>query len=753
LNVEVGESSTLQLDRLVTNPEPTDTLTFNLVSESPLAGVKPSLTGSTLTVTVNPDVPRGTQLPVKVSVDDGHNPPVEAEITVKIVGSRRPLPQAVDDIIPDAVQGASRCVNVTANDMNPFPGKPLVVIGAVIETGAGGTAVPGCAGGAGVTVTPAPTFYGEMVIRYTIRDATGDPTREASARIYLNVRGRPDPPSGLHIDQVGDRQVILSWQPPNNNGAAITTYTVTSTPEAAGYPMRCETTTCVLSGLTNNVTYRFTVTATNGVGTSDPSLPSTEARPDAVPYRLEAPSINFGDKAVTLTWVPRGSPGSPVTSYDLQISPPPPSGQSIINAVGTGYTWTGLSNGTAYQVRVCARNLAVGVCDEDSHWSTFSIEMIPAGLPDPPGTPTWTRLNPVGSEAQVEVCWGEPYENGAPISSYLLRSSAGHTYTVSPTGGQTCRVTTLPTSQTDYTFDVAATNKAGQGGFSNSSAGFRAMTPPGPVTGASAADRDRSCQVTFTGAALNGARSSEVTYKWSTAGASGNFGTNTSGLATGLTNSGVAQTITLWATTTVQGVSQDGPTTTVSCNPYGPPNQPGVTAAKSTDPNSAVVYLTWTAPSPNGRSIVSTQVWVDGNDQGMQAASGSTSANGTWSQNHSIRVRVCDSTGQCAENTTSANANPSPKPPPSVTMWRTNTNCSHGSANCKLLAVKTANFSGNVTCQVVWTSVGLHDGWVPWVQGPDETKSGGQTDWPGLGVGVYAEIVCGGVSSTRVLVQ
>ncbi|MDR0782438.1 MAG: hypothetical protein LBE83_01580, partial [Propionibacteriaceae bacterium] len=36
LNVEVGESGTLQLDRLVTNPEPTDTLTFNLVSESPL---------------------------------------------------------------------------------------------------------------------------------------------------------------------------------------------------------------------------------------------------------------------------------------------------------------------------------------------------------------------------------------------------------------------------------------------------------------------------------------------------------------------------------------------------------------------------------------------------------------------------------------------------------------------------------------------------------------------------------------------
>lgn len=662
LEVEVGEGSTFDLATLVSNVQPTDRLTYSLLEGPSLGGVEASLSGSTLTASAGSNVPSGSESVLRVSVTLGEVE-VEATVTIKIVGTRRPLPQAVDDMIPSSNQGQTVCVPVTSNDTNPFPNDSLTVVSASVETG-DGQAVVGCGGGQGVNVTPAASFLGEMVVRYVIVDVTQDPNRQSTGRIYLNVRGRPSPPTGVHIDQVGDRQVILSWMPADNNGAPLSGYTVSSSPPASGYPLQCPTTTCILNGLTNNVTYRFTVTATNEVGTSDPSMASDEARPDAIPNRLDAPVLAFGNKSLTITWIPRGSPGSPVTSYDLEISPPPPSGQAIVNVTGTSYVWSGLSNGTEYQVMACARNLAPGVCEQASHWSPLSLPQIPAGPPDPPVQPTWTRLNPVGSEGQVEVCWTEPYNNGDRISSYTLTSSSGVTYTVTPTGGRTCRTTTLPSSENGYTFKVAAHNKAGQGQFSVNSDEFRSVIKPGPVSNLSTQDRDKACVVSFSPAALNGAKSSEVTYHWrASSGQSGDFGTSTSGTASGLANSDNAITITVWARTSVQGFSQDGEERSVtSCRPFGPVNKPGATAERPSDRESTKVILGWSRPSWNGRRVtyvmakIDTGSWweTDGLD------SGTISIGDGWGQTHTIWVKACDSEGQCSENSASTTAHSKP---------------------------------------------------------------------------------------------
>src|SRR3546814_1072428 len=64
------------------------------------------------------------------------------------------------------------------------------------------------------------------------------------------------------------------------------------------------------------------------------------------------------------------SPGSPVESFTLEISPAPPSGVTQKTATGNSLVWDGLENGTAYQVRVQAHNRA----PEPSSWSGRSEE-------------------------------------------------------------------------------------------------------------------------------------------------------------------------------------------------------------------------------------------------------------------------------------------------------------------------------------------------------------------------------------------
>src|SRR5690606_17301056 len=157
----------------------------------------------------------------------------------------------------------------------PFPETPLKVLSVNTETGVGTASVEGDR----VQVTPGADFVGTLVLRYTIEDATEDPDRNVDGRIVVTVQGVPAAPGPPQVTSVQDRTVVVSFSAPSNNGAEITHYTVTSTSGSA-YSKRCESTTCTLDGLTNNVEYTFQVVATNRVGDSEPSGPSEVARPD-----------------------------------------------------------------------------------------------------------------------------------------------------------------------------------------------------------------------------------------------------------------------------------------------------------------------------------------------------------------------------------------------------------------------------------------------------------------------------------------
>ncbi len=657
LNVAPGEdASTLDLAALATDPDPDDTLTFDLAGEVP-DGLTAGVDGTVLSVSAATNTPKGTRVALRVTVSDGEAEPAFADIDVTVTASTRELASANDDVIEEADQGATISVPVLENDVNPFPDTPLQVVNAIVETGDADARISGD----NVEVTSASTFVGTVVVRYRVLDATEDADRAVEGRVRITVQGRPDAPGKPTVSSVQSRQVVLSWTPPIDNGTPITGYTVTST--AGTYTKQCESTTCTLDGLTNNVEYNFVVTATNRVGTSDPSVPSETARPDVRPETPVPPTLSFGDRSLTVNWTTPATEGSPVESFTLEISPAPPSGVvQKTGLTGNSVVWEGLENGAAYKVRVRAHNRA----PEPSGWSAWSAAEIPAAPPAAPGAPTTSRLEPVGSQAQLQAAWNAPAANGDAISGYQLRVMQGSTVvnTVTVPAGQTTQAVVVPASETDYTFSVRAQNKAGWGEWSPTSAPRRGFTQLAAPTSVSATEGDNRVSVSWTAGDRGGASASEVSYQysvnnggWRTDWVSGGNGSATIG--NGQVNNNGAYTIRIRAVATVDGATYTSPASAPSneVRPYGQIGNPKISASAS----GTTVSWSWSSPAKNGRAVT-TEIKIGGDAWKKVAASGSGSRNVGYSTTLTVRVRT--SAAGSTTTTDSASATTQAKPPP-----------------------------------------------------------------------------------------
>ncbi|MET0303548.1 MAG: Ig-like domain-containing protein, partial [Microbacteriaceae bacterium] len=473
INVAPGEeATTLDLAALTTDPDPEDAGNheYTLV-DGEGQGISAQVDGDRLVVEASSNAKKGTATTLTLRVSDGETEPVEGSVLVQVTASNRSMPAANTDTIAEANQGETITVPVLANDFNPFPETPLEIVSANVETGSGRASVTGDA----VEVTPSADFVGTLVVRYTIQDATEDPDRQATGQIVVTVQGIPDAPGAPTVTSVQDRTVVVSFGAPSNNGAEITKYTVRSV-QGSAYTKDCQSTTCTLDNLTNNVEYVFQVTATNRVGESEPSGSSIVARPDARPDTPNPPTLTFGDKSLQVAWTTPTTPGSPVERFTLEISPAPPSGITQKEVTGNSVTWEGLENGGNYQVRVQAHNRA----PEPSSWSNWSASEVPAGPPLAGAAPTTAELQPVGSQAQMQVNWATPPANGDAIDAYQLEVWQGSTLlrTVSPGASSNSQAIVVPTSESAYTYRIRGHNKAGWGEWSAMSAPRRGVVAP-----------------------------------------------------------------------------------------------------------------------------------------------------------------------------------------------------------------------------------------------------------------------------------
>ena len=189
----------------------------------------------------------------------------------------------------------------------------------------------------------------------------------------------PDAPTDVTAT-AGNAQATVSYTAPSSNGGSeITSYTATSSPDDISATVnQAGNGDITVTGLTNETSYTFTVTATNAIGTSVASAASNSVTPVEL-IVPDAPTIvtaTAGNAQATVSYTaPSSNGGSAITSYTATSSPGDIT--ATVNQAGSGdITVTGLTNETAYTFTVTATN-AIGT----SVASAASNSVTPASAP------------------------------------------------------------------------------------------------------------------------------------------------------------------------------------------------------------------------------------------------------------------------------------------------------------------------------------------------------------------------------------
>lgn len=167
-----------------------------------------------------------------------------------------------------------------------------------------------------------------------------------------------------------------------------------------------------------------------------------------------------GNGTIAVAWTaPSYDGGAPVDSYTVTVETSTGVVDSItVDAAQLTHTFSGLTNGTGYTVRVRADNNVAGTAP-----ATSRTGVIPRTTPDTPTITTVTNLG-VG---QVQVTWTAPFNGGVAIDSYTVSvladtSTSAQALASCTVGGATTTCTIGGLKRGDgYDVSVVAANAAG----------------------------------------------------------------------------------------------------------------------------------------------------------------------------------------------------------------------------------------------------------------------------------------------------
>lgn len=198
---------------------------------------------------------------------------------------------------------------------------------------------------------------------------------------------KPGKPTGAKAT-AGDGAALVEWTAPSDTGGLAPSYTVVATPGN----LSCSTssTSCLISGLTNDTAYTFVVTPANGAGVGTASDATTAVTPKAgivvvpetgtgstqsgngtaqtggggtadntgfgtVPSEPRDVKVVAGWKRATVSWsAPVSNGGQAVQSYEVTATP---GGQKCVTTSETSCVIKGLRAKKSYEFSVVAVNV------------------------------------------------------------------------------------------------------------------------------------------------------------------------------------------------------------------------------------------------------------------------------------------------------------------------------------------------------------------------------------------------------------
>ncbi len=613
LEVQVDRPTNIDLSALVTDPDPGETFRFS-ITRAAEGVVQLRADGATVRATAAPEQAGRTDS-FRYTVTDSAGASATGTVRLTVAAPDAPPPQARADTITTN-QATPVTVDVLANDIDPL-GQGLTVV--AVGASNGGTA---STDGRRVTFSPSSDFFGTTTFQYRIRDGSNLPGRESEAQVRIDVIGRPSAP-GSPSAVAGNATATVNWVAPAANGAPIDDYEI-RIGGGAGQSIG-NTTGYTWTGLNNGEAVQFSVRAHNSAGWGDWSGPSPAVTPDVEPGRPAAPTVQFADSALIVSWNPPANEGSAITNYDLQIG----GGTSAVQRVGAGtsFTWPGLQNGTEYTFMVRAVN-AKG----EGEWSSASAPEHPLRAPSAAAAPVGVR-----GDKTILVSWTPPDNGGDPIIAYEVQiQSTGATNTTTSTSVQWSN---LPNGE-PQSFTVRARNRGGWGPSSPASTPVIPCGIPDPVPAVQAVRGDQSAAVSWTAPNPQGCAITGYTITTNN-GVSMSVGGNvTSATFAGLTN-GTPYTFTVTATNEIGNSQPSAPSNTVI--PAGPPLPTTITRVV---PDGGRVYVEWATPDNNGSPIVYYELSVNGGAWENVGAGNSTTRTGLAnSTTYTFQVRAVNDVG------------------------------------------------------------------------------------------------------------
>lgn len=295
---------------------------------------------------------------------------------------------------------------------------------------------------------------------YFVKVSATNTTGTGPFTAIITVKTNPPPPVApsepLSLAAQGlVEAMLLTWQPPTNNGGAtVTSYDLQRADDnGAGAPVLPYVTIATISAPTLSYlddapplppgvnSYFYRVAATNSVGTgafSTEVIGTTVASataPDAPTLNALQPGVN----KLLATWVAGANGGSPITEYNVQISSTSattgfaPATGSPVAAPDLTLVINGLGSNTSYWVRVNAVN-SVG----DSPWSNVEKGTTSNSCGDCDGCNKGTVTQWNGSSSPslpVPNPSATPLSDDAAFGAEILWNSTGMTFGVPKSAG------------------------------------------------------------------------------------------------------------------------------------------------------------------------------------------------------------------------------------------------------------------------------------------------------------------------------